>query len=196
MEHSKSPKPVNHIAYEVLARAHPTDRAASIFAEKVTHKPLNLRPSSTAPASQDARSARRLQRVRKLENSRRKQKPKPLSAKEKRISGIYDIPHGEQKYDIYVPLNRMWIGYVWEILGLRDGETCFVTAQSAGPKLASADFHGAELEVVRCRCVGRVGCRGIVIKDTKFTFVVVTQANKLRGIPRFRILVYICADLQ
>jgi len=98
--------------------------------------------------------------------------------------GIYDIPKEQQKYDLYVPLHRLWVGYVREILNLKDGEQGFVTAASAGSILASADFHGAELEVVRSRCVGRVGCKGIVVKDTKFTFEFVTKGNTLKVVPK------------
>lgn len=93
--------------------------------------------------------------------------------------GIYDIPKEEQKYEIYVGLHKLWLGYIWEILGLKDGVKKVVTAQSAGPILASADFHGAEVLVVRSRCAGRVGCTGIVLKDTKFTFEVITKKNRL-----------------
>ena len=70
---------------------------------------------------------------------------------------------------------------MWEILGLKGGQKGYVTAQGAGSKLASAEFHGAELEVVRSRCVGRVGVKGIVIKDSKFTFEIITKKNELRS---------------
>lgn len=89
---------------------------------------------------------------------------------------------------------------MWEVLGLTAGEGdgggavsdggqmtglegkgAYVTAQSAGSRLASADFHGAEVEVVRSRCVGRVGVRGIVVRDTKFTFEVVTRRDVVKG---------------
>lgn len=74
---------------------------------------------------------------------------------------------------------------MWEILGLKEGEGegngGYVTAQGQGAKLASADFHGAEVLVVRSKCVGRVGCEGIVVKDTKFTFEVITKANELKS---------------
>lgn len=94
---------------------------------------------------------------------------------------------------------------MWEVLGLRSpgegavdgdgdgargegregrsggGAHVTVTAQSAGSRLASADFHGAEVEVVRSRCVGRVGVRGIVVRDTKFTFEVVTRRDVVKG---------------
>ena len=169
-----------HIAQTLLSRAHPPDVAAAIFTEKVLHKPLHLRPTSPDPNSQDARAQRRRLRLRKKENLQRHQKPQPLSAKEKRRIGVYDIPDDAKRYDIYEPLHRMWVGYISEILDLKEGEPCFVTAQSVGSKLASADYHGAQLTVVRSRCVGMVGIEGIVVKDTKFTFQVITKKNELK----------------
>ena len=65
---------------------------------------------------------------------------------------------------------------------MKDGGGNYLTAQSVGGKLASADFHGAELEVVRSKCVGRVGCKGIVVKDTKFTFEMITRDNVLKSV--------------
>ncbi len=57
----------------------------------------------------------------------------------------------------------------------------FVTANSIGAKLATADYHGAELTVVRSRCMGMVGLAGIVVRDTKFTFQIVTKKNELKS---------------
>ncbi len=170
-----------HIAHTLLCKAHPPERASAIFTEKVLHKPLYLRPTSPDPGSQDARAKRRLQRLRKREKLQRRQKPKALSAKEKRIIGVYEIPKEAQKYEIYVPLHQMWLGYIREILGMKEGERAYVTAQSAGSKLASADFHGSEVVVVRSRCVGLVGLKGIVVRDTKFTFQVVTEKNEMKS---------------
>lgn len=170
-----------HIAHVLLSKAHPPEKAYIIFVEKILQKPLHLRPTSPDPTSQNARATRRLQRLRKKELSARRQKPKPLSAKEKRISGIYEIAKHAQKYEVYLPLHSMWLCYMWEILGLEKGEKAFVTAQSVGTKLASADFHGAELVVVRSRCVSMVGLKGIVVRDTKYTFVIVTKKNELKS---------------
>lgn len=112
---------------------------------------------------------------------------KPLSAKEKRDSGVYEIPAEARKYELYVPLRGMWVGYMWEVLGMggkvgdEGGRGCFVTGASVGGKIASADFHGAEVRVVRSRCVGMVGLEGIVVRDTKFTFQVVTRGDELKS---------------
>ncbi|MCJ1459119.1 hypothetical protein MMC28_009496 [Mycoblastus sanguinarius] len=173
-----------HIAHTLLSQAHSPETASAIFTDKVLHKPLHLRPTSPDPTSQDARAQRRLQRLRKKKKTERRQKPKPLSAKEKRKTGIYDIPDDAKKYEIYVPLHSMWVGYMWEILGLKEGQRNYVTAQSAGSKLASADYHGSEMIVVRSRCVGMVGLAGIVVRDTKFTFQVITKKNELKTIPK------------
>ncbi|KAL6719222.1 hypothetical protein ACLMJK_003459 [Lecanora helva] len=173
-----------HIAQTLLQQAHPPNVASAIFLDKILHKPLHLRLTSPDPSSQDARAKRRRERLRKEEKSRRHQKPKPLSAKEKRVKGVYEIPDDAKKYEIYEPLHRMWLEYMWEILDMKDGESSFITAKSAGSKLASADFHGAKIVVVRSRCVGMVGLRGIIVRDTRFTFQVITKKNELKLIPK------------
>lgn len=170
-----------HPAHALLSKAHPPSTADTIFTDKVLHKPLHLRPTSPDPTSQDARAQRRLKRLRKSEHKLRHQKPKPLSAKEKRVSGIYDIPKEHQKYSIYVPLHEMWTKYMWEILGLKEGHKSFVTPKNAGPMLTSADYHGSKLRVVRSKCTSTVGLEGIVVRDTKFTFQIITAKNELKS---------------
>jgi len=172
----------------LLARAHSPTTATQIYTERIKTKPLLLRPSSPDPLT-NARSLRRQARQQKDLLARRgrkkNRKPQPLSAAQKRRLCLYDIPKNQRKYAIYEPLHEMWCGYVREILGLGDGGggqvRGHVTPASAGPMLTSADFHGAMVEVVRSRCVGRVGLRGIVVKDTKFTFEVVTKKNEIKS---------------
>lgn len=65
-----------------------------------------------------------------------------------------------------------------------DGAKAFVTPGSAGQQLASADMHGANIEVVRSRCPSRVGLKGIVIRDTKFTFEIITTKNQVKALPK------------
>lgn len=171
----------DHIANVLLHEAHPADLASAIFQDKVLHKPLRLRPTSPDPTSQDARAQRRRQRLRKEAKGQKRHKVKCLSAKEKRNSGIYELSDEVKRYKIYVPLHQLWIGYMWEILGMGEGMTTFVTAQNAGSKLASADYHGAEITVVRSTCASLVGLSGIVIKDTKFTFQLISKKNELKS---------------
>ena len=175
-------EPKEHIAEELLKRAHSPDTANTIFREKVKQRPLILRPTSPDP-SRDARSKRQYERQKKDKAKCKSNKPKPLSAKQKRALCIYEIPKAQQKYAIYEPLHRMWCGYMREILGMGDGRQ-YVSADGAGPVMVSADYHGALVEVVRSRCVSRVGLKGIVVKDTKFTFEVITMGNELKTVPK------------
>ncbi|WEW57704.1 ribonuclease P subunit [Emydomyces testavorans] len=180
--------PQSHIAHQLLSRAHSPDTAEQLFTEKVKLKPLYLRPTSPTPA--DNRARRRLHRLRKKEYFLRKQKPKPLTAREKRILGVHGLPKEEVRYETFKKLNGLWVEYMWEMLELKRPGSQHVnmgqviTATGHGAKLASADFHGAELQVVRSRCVSRVGVKGIVVRDSKFAFVLVTEKNELKTIPK------------
>lgn len=79
----------------------------------------------------------------------------------------------------------MWIEYMHDVLDLnRDNPQTYINPLTHGSLLASADFHGAELEVVRSRCVSRVGVKGIVVRDSKFTFVVVTEKDEAKSMLR------------
>jgi ribonuclease P protein subunit POP4 len=174
--------PSEHVAAELLARAHDPEIADRIFSDKVKKVPLLLKPTEPDPKL-NARSKRQYDRLQKEKAQRRSKKPKPLSARQKRVLGVHDIPKEQQKYAIYEPLHSMWCAYIRDILGLSDGRN-YVDANSAGPMLVSADYHGAHLEVVRSRCVSRVGLQGLVVKDTKFTFELITPNNQLKTVPK------------
>jgi ribonuclease P protein subunit POP4 len=184
------PTPI-HPAHFLLSRAHTPTAAQALFTDRIKNKPLILRPTSPPPSNN--RQRRRLERLRKKEYYLRKQKPRPLSAKEKRLSGVHDLKkeQGECKWEVYAGLNQLWKGYIAEVLGIKAGKGVkegvptrgnkVVTAQNHGALLASLDYHGADVEVVRCGCVSRVGTKGIVVRDTKFTFVIVTRGDEIRS---------------
>jgi ribonuclease P protein subunit POP4 len=166
-----------HIATHLLSLAHPPTTAARIFTEKVKLRPLHLKPGENP--TPDARAYRRALRLQAASKLKKKRKPQPLTAAEKRATGLHAIPKQQQKYAIFEPLHRLWIGYMHEILGPGRPITGTVAA-----KLASADYHGALIEVSRSRCASRVGVKGIVVKDNKFTFEVITDANEMKVLPK------------
>ncbi|KAI8170871.1 hypothetical protein K4K49_006398 [Colletotrichum sp. SAR 10_70] len=160
----------------LLARAHSPDTVNRIFTDKIQYRPLYLRPSSPPPSN--PRSARRKAR----EEAKRKQKlkPKPLSARDRRRRGLHDVPRDGQKYAVFEPLHRLWLGYIEEILG----SEVYGGGSGAAAKLTAAEFHGAEVEVSRSSCPSRVGIKGIVIKDSKFSFEVITRKNEMKIVPK------------
>ncbi|KFG78840.1 putative ribonuclease P complex subunit Pop4 [Metarhizium anisopliae] len=163
---------------DLLARAHSPDSVNRIYNEKILHRALHLRPSSPPPAAVNARTARR--KIRDQKKARSKARPKPLSSRERRKLGLYDIPKDGQKYSIYEPLYELWQGYAREILG-RD---IFRRGPEAAAKLASAELHGALTEVVRSRCPGRVGLKGIIVRDRKFVIEIITEKKGIKIIPK------------
>ena len=177
--------PSSHPAHRLLHRAHSPGTALETFNEKALHKPLQLQPTHQVSAP-TKRALRRHIRLRRKAYYLRKQKPQPLSAKEKRALGVHTLSRdkGEYRYDVYRGLHRLWSTYMCEVLGLDKDPQRVVSVASHGSLLASADFHGAEVEVVRCGCAGRVGVKGIVVRETKYTFVLVTERDEVRVVPK------------
>lgn len=174
----------------LLSRAHSPTSTTRIFAEKIRHKPLLLRPTTAPAATVDARALRRARRA-EAETSRRR-RPRPLTAKQKRQLCIYELPKVERRWEVYAGLHRLWGGYMREVLGVVEGAAkeeggevrrrgVHLTPAAAGPLVASADLHGALVEVVRSRCVERVGLRGFVVRDSKFVFEIVTRENRVKS---------------
>ncbi|GAO17357.1 uncharacterized protein UV8b_00213 [Ustilaginoidea virens] len=176
------------VTQELLARAHSPDSVNRIFNDKIQHRTLHLKPSSPPPAALSARAARRRARDQKKANS--KLRPKPLSSRQRRRLGLYDIPRQGQKFDIYKPLHDLWQGYAREVLG----SDIYRGGPEAAAKLASAELVGAQAQVVRSRCSGRVGIQGIIVRDRKFVFDMITRKRGLKVIPKegttFRIEVH------
>ncbi|KAK4166646.1 ribonuclease P protein subunit p29 [Cladorrhinum sp. PSN259] len=172
---SKAPKN-EPIAAVLLARAHGPEEAARIHTEKVQQRPLFLRPNSPPPSS----NAREIRRKARQEKEKLKRSKKVLSATERRKRGLYRIPKQGQKYTLFEPLHHLWLGYIREILG----NEVYMGGEGAAAKLASADFHGAGVQVVRSGCVSRVGIAGIVIKDSRFAFEIVTRKNVVKLVPK------------
>ena len=179
----------------LLSKTHPPELVTQIISDKIKGRALNLNPTQASDV-QDARTKRRRERERNLASRRKSQRPKPLTAREKRKLQIYEVPRECQQYEIYVPLHNLWIGYIQEVLfgegggisrTLSGGNTraekgkAAMAGQELAAKVMGADLHGAEIKVVRSRCPSRVGLSGIVIKETKMTFEVVTKDNVLKS---------------
>ncbi|KAF4468223.1 ribonuclease P subunit POP4 [Fusarium albosuccineum] len=171
---SAAPEPTR----ELLARAHSPDSVNRIYSEKIQYRPLLLRPTSPPPSTLNARATRR--KARQEKKAEQKKRPKPLSARERRSLGLHDVPKDGQKYHIYEPLSQLWLGYAREVLG----NDVYTGGPGAAIKLASAEFHGAPVQVIRSRCPSRVGIQGIVVRDRKFVFEVITKKRGLKVVPK------------
>jgi hypothetical protein len=66
-----------------------------------------------------------------------KVKIKRITSREKRQLGLYTIPEHCHRYDLFLPLHQLWLGYIDELLG--NNASPLVHSQ----KLIKADYHGA-----------------------------------------------------
>lgn len=169
------------LAQALLERAFSPDSAANHYTERAVKRPLILRATSATPSARAVRRQALNERKNSLKERSRK-KPRPLSAAQKRKLCLNEIPKDQQKYAIYEPLHTLWVGYMQDVLGLKDTQRAiYVTPGTCGQMLATADMHGAPVKVVRSRCVSRVGLEGIVVRDTRFTFEIITPKNVVKG---------------
>ncbi|CAO3697013.1 unnamed protein product [Rhizopus stolonifer] len=99
-----------------------------------------------------------------------------LTAKEKRLLKVYDIPKQAHKYELFEPLSELWQGYMSSLLD--KGEANFEQ------KLIKADFHGAPFTVIQSTNPSFVGVSGIVVQETLSMFKLITKENKLKQIPK------------
>jgi len=170
----------SHIAQTLLHRAFSPSTAESHYHERVIKRPLHVRATSPTPSARAVRR-RALNERNQAARKRRKNQPRPLSAAKKRALCLNEIPKEQQKYAIYDGLHNLWVGYMREVLGLNDAaRNVLVTPNASGQLLATADMHGALVSVVRSRCVSRVGLEGIIVRDTRFTFEIITKNNAVK----------------
>ncbi|KAJ9088070.1 RNase P/RNase MRP complex subunit [Entomophthora muscae] len=127
------------------------------------------------------RSVPLTQKESKQSNKQRKknveQEKKPLSATEKRESGIYNIPKDCQKYDLFLPLNELWKQYISDLC---QGQIPSRILQ----KLLRADFHGSILTITKSTSPNLIGLSGIVAQETKNAFLVITKQDRLITLPK------------
>ncbi|KAK9383367.1 uncharacterized protein V2V93DRAFT_364942 [Kockiozyma suomiensis] len=114
-------------------------------------------------------------------------RPKPLSSADKKRSQIYALGPDACHFKIYVALHYLWQSYIADLLSLQPTDKLVFTQhdlQDRAQKLSAADLHGAFITVHRARCVSRVGMQGIVIRETRSSFTIVTKQDTLKMIPK------------
>ncbi|CAG0894701.1 unnamed protein product [Darwinula stevensoni] len=125
----------------------------------------------------------RLDRPKQQPRVRRKQ----LSARERRRLGIHRLDAKNRRFSEFLPLHRLWQGYMREFLGLeglkQQGWEC---KHWEGPharlltKLCRADYHGCLLKVTASRCPSLIGICGIVVKETRNSFLIMERSNTIK----------------
>ncbi|KIY44149.1 hypothetical protein FISHEDRAFT_67811 [Fistulina hepatica ATCC 64428] len=136
-----------------------------------------------------ARAAHARKQAEMREMRERKQKiGNGMSRQEAKTKGLWRLTPEQAKFVLFIPLHQLWMGYMSELLGLRQRKAgAPVDAQHAMPgipgmhaKLVKADFHGSIITVRQSKHPGFVGLSGIVIHESENAFRVVTRKNQTK----------------
>ncbi|KAI9507872.1 RNase P/MRP, p29 subunit [Russula earlei] len=173
-------------------------RAQALYDERVRRRQLVLaeRRGSQARGELPGAGARRKRMEGEADRARARAKGEKMKMgrREAAEKGVWRLRKEEARWDAFVPLHRLWLGYMSELLGLAadpgEGssvEAAMPHAADVHPRLVKADFHGSimtALKVRKSKNPGLVRLSGIVVQETENTFKVVTKGDKLKVIPK------------
>ncbi|OAV87160.1 hypothetical protein PTTG_29540 [Puccinia triticina 1-1 BBBD Race 1] len=122
------------------------------------------------------------------------------------LERLIEVEQKRYRYQDFVPLHQLWLGYMSELLELRlknlDEQTTILTIPTEGPlfrsekfagmpsmaaiqsKLLKADYHGAHLLVHKAKNPSLVNLQGIVIQESEQTFKLIQDDNRIKTIPK------------
>ncbi|KAF8894665.1 Rof/RNase P-like protein [Infundibulicybe gibba] len=130
------------------------------------------------------------ERKAKLQIEKQTRKRGTISKKEAKKQGLWKLDESHAKYELFLPLHHLWMGYMSELLGLSQKQPSLGLSDAIPsfsgmhPKLLKADFHGSIIIVRQSKNPCLVGLSGIVIHETENAFKVITKRNESKLIPK------------
>ncbi|KIK96284.1 hypothetical protein PAXRUDRAFT_826116 [Paxillus rubicundulus Ve08.2h10] len=159
---------------------------AGTYASRVKNRHVLLENPIRESRAKKERAAKQARK--QVEGNTRKLKALGRNAAE--AKGLWKLEKNATKFNLFVPLHQLWMGYMSELLGLAapDSSSSFEgkmpSSSSMHAKLVKADLHGSLLTVRRSRNPCLVGLSGIVIHETENAFKIVTRKDKLKLVPK------------
>ena len=110
-------------------------------------------------------------------DSRRQQLSKQLLQRSKR-QAVAQLPPEIPPASLE-PLTALWQAYMRKL-----GGSSGTASEAFKAKLVEADWHGSCLEIVSSKDPRYLGCCGVVVKDTRQTWVIVGDTGRPRVVPK------------
>lgn len=133
----------------------------------------------------------KIQPQNKKTRQKTKKKSKRLTRTEFSDMGLFNLPTKSMKYSDLVPLHELWTQYIEKQLEphlkkREDGklsvpEVHESTYDNFSKTLMKSDFHGAKITVESSCNPSLVGQTGIVAMETRNTFKIISQDNRIRS---------------
>ncbi|PUU81156.1 hypothetical protein B9Z19DRAFT_1106597 [Tuber borchii] len=135
---------------------------ASEVHSSITYKPLRLHPNTPPPPPPPPPPS------------------KPLTATQKRAQKINQIPKSVPPNTLRA-LHALWSGYATDLLRSTS------SAAAAAQLMASAEFVGARIEVVRSACPSLVGIVGVCVVERRgVVYIACEESGRVRGVGKAR----------
>ncbi|KAL3819563.1 hypothetical protein ACJIZ3_005468 [Penstemon smallii] len=115
-------------------------------------------------------------RIRAMQNGSKRSK-KHMSLKQHKKIGSFDLPPEFHNLEIFKPIHEKWKSYTLQLLKISRKD-------QLAQYFLNVDLHGAIILVVQCKIAAYIGIHGIMIRETKETFGIITQDNKFRVVPK------------
>ncbi|KAF9269871.1 RNase P/MRP, p29 subunit [Marasmius fiardii PR-910] len=162
---------------------------AEIYASRVHGRKILLEN----PARESRIRKEREEKRQRRKAHKQKKKLGIMSRREAKEKGVWKLDESQAKFDLFLPLHHLWMGYMSELLGLPQANTSdhrpptLKDVPSTGgmhAKLVKADFHGSIMTVRQSKCPSLIGLSGIVIHESENAIRVVTRSDKVKLIPK------------
>ncbi|KAJ8082585.1 RNase P/RNase MRP complex subunit [Marasmius tenuissimus] len=162
---------------------------AEIYASRIHGRKILLEN----PARESRKRKEQEEKRQRRATHNQKKKLGIIGRREAKEKGVWKFDEAQAKFDLFLPLHHLWMGYMSELLGLPQANpnsnsppTLKDVPTSAGmhPKLVKADFHGSIMTVRQSKCPSLIGISGIVIHESENALRLVTRANKVESIPK------------
>lgn len=107
---------------------------------------------------------------------KREKKPKnPLRLNSKKRKQLYKLKESDRlKYSTFEKINQIWEKYVFQVI--KEGGDSL--------RLFRIDLHGCKLEIEASKNPTLIGHRGIVVQETKNTFIIIKSDDKTCTVPK------------
>ncbi|KII88510.1 hypothetical protein PLICRDRAFT_41664 [Plicaturopsis crispa FD-325 SS-3] len=162
---------------------------AGLYASRIQGRQILLEN----PAQKSKASEQRNEKRKRDADAKQKRSSRVMTARTAQARGMWKLEKTQIKFELFLPLHHLWLGYMSELLGLpalpSPNEPLTAHApmpSSAGmhAKLVKADFHGSIMTVRQSKNPCLVGISGIVVHETENAFRVVTKKDQSKLIPK------------
>ncbi|KAK0228657.1 RNase P/MRP p29 subunit [Armillaria fumosa] len=144
------------------------------------------------PVKESRQKKERLERKAKQKAHKERKRLGVVGKREAREKALWKLDEHQTKFNIFLPLHHLWMGYMSELLGLNQRSTSsgvptmkdMPSTGSMHAKLLKADLNGSLISVRRSKNPCLLGLSGIVIHESENAFKVVTKEDQVKLIPK------------